>query len=872
MKKLLAEEMSREIESKRRSPNVIARLMGLEGQPSPQHVHRQQKPLAASCELKVDLKNKQRRRRQQDCRSSKRSPMEEEEFRDVYEDVRATSHIVDRRCSSRWSPSSILTNPEMSFVQQKFYDAKRLSTDENLQDLKELDGTLDLLDSNKEILLKYLQKPGPVFEKPLHDAKSDHFNPFGSHIAVLKPSYSAKYEGNAKAWKSDSDSFSNLVTKCHLRREDDLLLAPNNQHEAYISPTLPEIESDEKNEALSLPTRIVVLKPNLGKMQSAGISSSLHPSRGYLPSFTKMKECLSVGGAETLSWGSKGAPYNEERPKTPMSNGAREIARDITRRMRVSCDEIMDPKSSGFRGYAGDESSYDAYGSDSDSYFVELKLFHHSSSCDKKWGLYPVPNLSESSVNKDAKKRLSERWKVTHGYQDVEIVGKGRTLGEMLAKSDRETSCKHSNATVTICGEGNLFGTNNGTTTWDNLVGISSRDGWKNIVNGISNRDKSISPTMGGRSYRNSTGDEKLAGDKHLMDGETLGRGRNKAVKENLSRIEKNSSKDSKLPSKKHLPRRNLFMSGINASADASFEIQMEANIKKSCGQQPMFHIEGEDEMFQNIASDTSNIGDRGGTTSSSKSSGSLPKQSFSIVDKDLSLAHEQDDSTLQELQKGQPELGSPSSHFLGTEPDSSESSKEADHPSPVSVLQIPFAEDTSSSSKSFERVRTELHELRMQLQLLKLESGEYSEVTLIPLVEEVSEVSPIVSRKNHVLETEGWEVSYALDVLNSYGIEESDPDTSMKTHFAECPLDPGLFDDLEKKYSDVGVGLRPDRMLLFDTISSTISPVSQQQCDLFPWVTPKLRSSQITRLRDDIVKLINQEFRGGEVSEIGTR
>lgn len=871
MKKLLAEEMSEEIESKRRPPNVIAKLMGLEGQPFPQHVHGQQKPLSDSCELKLASKNNQRHRKQNDRRSSKKSTMEQEELRDVYEDVEA-SHIVNRRCSSRWSASSILTKPGMPFIQQKFIDAKRLSTDENLQDSKELDDTLDLLDSNKELMLKYLQKHSPVFVKHLHDAQVDHFNSFGSHITVLKPSYSERYEGNAKAWKSESESLTNLVSNCHLKREDGLLLTPHNRHGAYISSSSPEIEIHEKNETMILPTRIVVLKPNLGKMQNASISSSSRdPTRGYLPNFSKMKECSGVGGAKTLSWRSKDAPCNKELPKIPMSKGAREIARDITMRMRVSCDEIMDPKSSGFRGYAGDESSYDAYGSDSDSESNKFKLFHQSSLCDEKWCLYPSPTLSESSVNKEAKKRLSERWKVTHRYQDVETVSKGSTLGEMLAISERETRSKHSNATVSISGEGTLFDNNNGTAIWDNTVGISSKDGWKNIVNGTSYRNRSIPPSMGGRSYKSSTCHEKLAEEKHLMDGETLCRGRSKVMKANLNRIEK-VSKDSKVLSKKHPLRRNLFINEMNASEEANFEIQMEANIKELSGQQPMFQIQGDDEICQSIVSDALTIGGRGGTTLSSKSSESIPNKSFSILDEDLSLAHDQDDSTLQELQKRPPEQGSPSSHILGTELDSSESSKEADHPSPVSVLQVPFAEDASSSSKSFERVRAELHELRMQLRLLKMQSSGYSEVSLIPLEEEVSELSPIVYGKNHVLEAEGWEVSYALDVLNNSSIEESNPDTLEKSHSPECPLDSGLFDDLEKKYSDITFGSRPDRRLLFDTISSAIIQVSQQQDGLLPWVMPKLGILQMTRhkegIRDNVVKLINQDFPSGDVSE----
>ncbi|CAK9141986.1 unnamed protein product [Ilex paraguariensis] len=40
-----------------------------------------------------------------------------------------------------------------------------------------------------------------------------------------------------------------------------------------------------------------------------------------------------------------------------------------------------------------------------------------------------------------------------------------------------------------------------------------------------------------------------------------------------------------------------------------------------------------------------------------------------------------------------------------GLELESSESSQEADHPSPVSVLEVPFTEDVSPGSECFERV-----------------------------------------------------------------------------------------------------------------------------------------------------------------------
>lgn len=47
---------------------------------------------------------------------------------------------------------------------------------------------------------------------------------------------------------------------------------------------------------------------------------------------------------------------------------------------------------------------------------------------------------------------------------------------------------------------------------------------------------------------------------------------------------------------------------------------------------------------------------------------------------------------------------------YPAPEPESSVSSKEADHPSPLSVLEVPFTEDASSGSECFERVSAELN------------------------------------------------------------------------------------------------------------------------------------------------------------------
>lgn len=649
MKKLLAEEMSKDVEAKRRSPSVIARLMGLEGLPSPRHVHRQQKRFSDSYQQKNVSIGIQRDSQLYDGRSNRRSSMDQQEFKDVYEDLEA-SHVVNRRCSSRWSANSILTKPEMALIQQKFIDAKRLSTDEKLQVSKELDDTLEMLDSNKELLLKFLGQPDSMFVKHLHDLQVDPGSSLGSHIAVLKPSNSEKFESKAKAWRSERDTFRKPRVASHLKREDGLLLEPHSRHRAHVSRNSSRTQVEEKNEEKILPTRIVVLKPNLGKIENAGTScSSPDLPHGYLPSFKKIKEYPS---AETVSWRRKDSSHshNVGLSKT-MSKEAREIAREITMRMRDGYDETMDAKSTGYRGYVGDESSYEANESDSESESEVFKLSSRRSFDDSNLRRYPSSRLGESSVNMEAKKRLSERWKMTHKYQDLEMVSRGSTLGEMLALPDKETRPYHLNAKTSLGRASNRLGSNNGAAILDVPLGISSRDGWKDEICRNSCRSRSLPPSIGGRgrSHRRSSYHDKLAEDKNLMHSDSVHYGRSKVVKGNLSHKEDYSSKDPKSRSKKppH-PCQHIFINEIDSSSEANFEIQMEPNTKDLSEQQSVLQMAEITDSSKIPVVDVMRISEPGMTTMSSESSEMLPEQSPSTIDSDKVAAHNQEDSSLQ--------------------------------------------------------------------------------------------------------------------------------------------------------------------------------------------------------------------------------
>ncbi|THG20436.1 hypothetical protein TEA_009295 [Camellia sinensis var. sinensis] len=160
-------------------------------------------------------------------------------------------------------------------------------------------------------------------------------------------------------------------------------------------------------------------------------------------------------------------------------------------------------------------------------------------------------------------------------------------------------------------------------------------------------------------------------------------------------------------------------------------------------------------------------------------------------------------------------------------EPPSPGSSKDADHPSPVSVLEIPFTEEISSGSECFERVSADLQGLRMQLKLLKMESGAYTDEGMLMSSD----------KDDEIFEDDSFECSYLIDVLIDSGFEDADPDMIIATwHSPDCPLGPGVFDNLEKKYCNE-TWLRSERRLLFDLINTGLVEIFQWLINPHPWV-----------------------------------
>ncbi|KAG8082616.1 hypothetical protein GUJ93_ZPchr0014g47077 [Zizania palustris] len=420
MKRPLATDMSKEVESKRKPPSVVARLMGLEDDlPAKEPAFHSSRRNMRKSHSHDNLASTNRRQQQQEnshynittpniCIGQK----ETVEFKDVYEvseDPLREHHILDQtfpRERSYGNKSDI----RIEVVRQKFMEAKHLATNENFLHSKELQEALEVLSSNRELFLKFLEEPSPVFSKQPSGLHTMPPPPPTKRITVLKPIKSVEKKGVR-------------TTKTHQVNEENVLVMGKTHQRSY---------SAEDN--FSQPTRIVVLQPSPGNPSRA--AARLTPRAA--PSEQTQQTHFHGGledGATTL--------------------GSKEILPGLVQYMAESChwrDESL-LSSAYSNGYGGDESSFsgseadyiDEGGSISDSEGVS-PVSRYSWDYTKRYNSHhSVSNFSrtshshspESSVIREAKKRLSERWSMV-AYNEInqeqeQLPRSSSTLGEMLS-------------------------------------------------------------------------------------------------------------------------------------------------------------------------------------------------------------------------------------------------------------------------------------------------------------------------------------------------------------------------------------------------------------------------------------------------------
>ncbi|XP_039139112.1 uncharacterized protein LOC120276408 isoform X2 [Dioscorea cayenensis subsp. rotundata] len=414
VKMLIAQEMSKETESKRRPPNVVAKLMGLDGLPVQQPSLTNQRNLYEDYSYEGSVQYSQM---EEDIYFSSPLPcrtpsyVHEKEYKDVYEVWQQPCRLpcVKEQLQLRGRSNENSNENRMALVRQKFLEAKRLATDEKLFHSKEFQDALETI-------------PQPSQTR---------------RITVLKPSKAIEEGGMNQA----------RIQQCPSGEER---IWDKNKHRRCSSLENLKVEN------LSQPTRIVVLKPSPGK-----------------PCDFKALATNRISSPKSL----------DERDlsrniKADEAIGSRDIAKEITRQMRESMnsnrrdDSLLSSVLS--NGYVGDESSFnrsenyveEAGGNLSDSEIVTPTSRHSWDYMNRYGSPYSFSSISrasyspESSVIREAKKRLSALVASNGiGQEQTHVRRSSSTLGEMLAISEvkKEENVKELDFTSNgSCGGGDL--------------------------------------------------------------------------------------------------------------------------------------------------------------------------------------------------------------------------------------------------------------------------------------------------------------------------------------------------------------------------------------------------------------------------------
>ncbi|KAJ6804809.1 uncharacterized protein M6B38_184870 [Iris pallida] len=463
IKALIHEEMLREKETRRSSPSVIAKLMGLDTLPPAQVLDKQQKDMRSYSRRTTYAEDISHRRRNS-----------EQEFKDVFE-IKDSLKVEKNRNQPPGAPWSKRNETDVAFIKQKFMEAKRLSTDETLQNSKEFNDALEVLDSNKDLFLQFLQEPNSLFTKHLNDLKCFSPSPRESRITILRSSKGKKHEmgesSSSSEAKVESSGYlhNDAVSSC--RKPINGLVNPSlTENGLSLSHKLLMSRTANKTKSSSHPTKIVVLNPSLEKAQNlARIVSPTISHENHQYGFTRHRGFRQSGVKELHAEGRERQKlFDNLEVMGHKAKGSREIAREITKQMKRSLS------SSGQMPFSGSDNLCAMSGRYSSNKFEAYQWdpdFDYRSSCSSSSSC-----STESTVSKEARKSLSERWRMAHRLREARLIRRGsNTLSEMLALSDRGTS-RETLMSKKVSDEKSARGSL-GTRFYPS--GISSRDGWK---------------------------------------------------------------------------------------------------------------------------------------------------------------------------------------------------------------------------------------------------------------------------------------------------------------------------------------------------------------------------------------------------------
>lgn len=526
MKTLIAQEMSKEKGSKRRTPSVIARLMGLDAMPvesvSVQHIkaaeihpqknnsgNQKQWPKSPhdaqffQKHLKVPAS---RPVKEYSLPKPYEQPIDHTDQRNFYGSLPFRDHPQEKQLQefkkqfAAWQASKIqdhsksvqpdelkmqlaekqmlvcekLNEEKMALVHESVINSQHLATDEELQSSKEFLNALEVLQSNKELFLKFLQEPNSLLEKHPQDIRSTSeirekqlpkmksSNPMKIHGALKEKDNSQKHSKGEK--KNEKRLKRQKGKKFLIESEvEQVRVLPPEKSMQNCSVwgqknNCPALSSDGKNNICSLPTRIVVLKPAPGRCQnfrpSPSPSCSPRSQTGFRDPegardstqdfLQEVSNRLKMGFAEKRKDESR---INEEfvsdqirdAPKHP-----RQISRQIARQVKESVTKDMANNSLNRLTHTSPDvriitSLESSTSGTKSSWDYRTRLGSSLSSPAGK------PSDSPEYGNKAVGKTISERSRATQGHEEKQHIRQIEdTSGKLLAFPDENKQVSRS--------------------------------------------------------------------------------------------------------------------------------------------------------------------------------------------------------------------------------------------------------------------------------------------------------------------------------------------------------------------------------------------------------------------------------------------
>ncbi|XP_021910446.1 uncharacterized protein LOC110824186 isoform X1 [Carica papaya] len=824
--------MSTKLESRQSTPSVIARLMGLDELTPQQPVKKQKRVLSENYLHRVASIGVWEKRSSHKQRSFSSSVEDQEDFEHVYavqETLKRKKHYKVSVEKMKAKPSS--PEPKMAFESQKVMDVDSMSVDMDVETLKKAHD-LSEADLRKDHFQSYLQKPSSLISKHLCDLQGVSLNMQSRYIPLNSSASSQCGKSDIcvkTGWRIDSGNL-----KMHQKPEHAPIKGSQGEDSPDIINSVPRYQDESKIGSFSRRSRIVVLKPTAERSECVPRGSSLL--------HTYPDSCSG-------DWKNKELYAEKQNPDSYLTKKLADEIKFIKQMDSLSSETTKHfPRSTehgtsnNFKNTPSERNTI----KESKSLIVSFPYLSHM----KNGYQASFCNSDGLCLDKEAKKNISERWKTTQGCQEVGLATgsklKTRTLGEMLALPDNGMRLGSSH--FKLGGKSNNFYTEDRSMNSGTSLCISSRDGRKDVC------------------FRNLTVGSPSTYSTGIMSPKAGINQRTVKTQESVIQAQPKLRKFSF--------RKFQYVPGLHSENVQSVrgnhvfqnELKNESKGKHSSGQNSVLSISSSDSV---ICCGSENTSTRSVTPVKMTTNmvavtesevmgryfGNHKEQQLAsmditpLVEDDASSYHSPEASDQQDLLSRISDEGSVSSNFSSTDSESSSKLEEAYQPSPVSVLVPPFEDEISVGSECFQGVN--LDGVKWRLEILKSESSEtFSEGSGMIVSsddEDIGETSTWDSEcKEHkcvikLSEVESRDFSYIIEVLTEAGFNDGNQGFH-KWHSLECPINPRVFENLEKKYGEQTSWKRSERRLLFDRINLGLLELLRPCMGMSTWTKPVSR------------------------------